>query len=196
MAGYAGVVTSSGEEADLRVGEEVYGICPGNIGTFIRGESKLFSRLPMGQSFADAAGTSLPFSIVFNALIEVAGLRRNQTVLIHSAADAIGQAALRIAQYIGAIAFVTVDTTDKKHLLLKVYNVPEHCIFDSRDTSFVDHILRMTGSGVDAVLNSLPDSGQVASAECTAPLGHFVQMHQSDLRIAKIAADRKFSIHM
>ncbi|KAI9647506.1 hypothetical protein NHQ30_003891 [Ciborinia camelliae] len=196
MAGYAGVVTNSGKEADLRIGEEVYGICSGNINTLIRGESRLFSRLPKGQSFAYAAGISLPFSIAYNALIEVAGLRRNQTVLIHSAADPIGQAALTIAQYIGAIAFVTVDTTDKKQLLLKSYNVPEHCIFDSRDFSFADHILRITGSGVDVVLNTLPDSGQIASAECTAPLGHFVQMHQIDIKIQKTAADRKLSVHI
>ncbi|KAJ8071241.1 hypothetical protein OCU04_001576 [Sclerotinia nivalis] len=195
MAGYAGVVTISGEEADLQIGEGVYGIGSGDISTFKRGDSRLFSRLPVGQSFADAAGISFPFSVAYNAMIESAGLRRNQTVLIHSAADAIGLAALQIAQYIGAVAFVTVDTIEKKLLLLKAYNVPEHCIFDSRDTSFADHILKITGSGVDVVLNSLPDSGQLASAECAKPFGHFIQM-QHELRISKVAADRKLSVHI
>ncbi|EDN96866.1 hypothetical protein SS1G_01792 [Sclerotinia sclerotiorum 1980 UF-70] len=195
IAGYAGIVTKSGEESDLQIGEEVYGIGTGDISTFKRSDSRLFSRIPVGQSFADAAGISLPFSVAYYAMIGLAGLRRNQTVLIHSAADAIGQAALQIAQYMGAVAFVTVDSIEKKMLLLKAYNVPENCIFDSRETSFADHILKITGSGVDVVLNSLPDSGQLASAECTKPFGHFVQMQQHELRISKVITGRKLSVH-
>lgn len=94
----------------------------------------------------------------------------------------VGQAAIVLAQYIGAEIFATVSTEAKKSLLMEKFNIKEDHIFNSRDTQFAQGIKRMTkGQGVDVVLNSLAGEALQQSWKCIRSFGRFIEMGQKDI---------------
>ncbi|MCJ1384293.1 hypothetical protein MMC17_007409 [Xylographa soralifera] len=102
-------------------------------------------------------------------------LKEGESVLIHSGAGGVGQAANQLARIRKARIFTTVGTVEKKKLIADVYKIPETDTFSSRNTSFAKAILRLTdGTGVDVVFNSLSGENTRASWSCIAPLGRFI----------------------
>jgi NADPH:quinone reductase-like Zn-dependent oxidoreductase len=91
----------------------------------------------------------LIFLTAYYALVTVGRLQPDETVLIHAAAGGVGQAAIAIAQYIGAEIYATVGSPEKRQLLIEQYGIPDDHIFSSRDTSFAKGVMRATnGLGV------------------------------------------------
>ena len=67
-------------------------------------------------------------------------------------------------------------------LLIDVYHIPSNHIFCSRDTSFAQDIMRTTHNrGVDVILISLSGDNLVASWECIAPFGRFIELGNADV---------------
>ena len=82
----------------------------------------------------------------------------------------------------GAEIYATVGSEDKVQFLMKTFNIPRHRIFNSRDDSFVEGIMRETNhNGVDLVLNSLSGELLHATWECVAPFGKMVEIGKRDL---------------
>ncbi|MCJ1263259.1 hypothetical protein MMC22_003129 [Lobaria immixta] len=107
--------------------------------------------------------------------------QHGEAVLIHSASGGTGQSAIQIAKYIGVEVYATVSSDIKKKWIQDLYEIPENHIFCSRNTAFAEKIVRMTqGRGVDVVLNTLSDEGLVASWECIASFGRFVEIGKKD----------------
>lgn len=94
----------------------------------------------------------------------------------------VGQAAIILAQHIGAEIFATVSTDAKKALLMDKYSIAEDHIFNSRDMQFAPGVMRMTDDrGVDVVLNSLAGESLRQSWQCIAKFGRFIEMGQKDI---------------
>lgn len=65
---------------------------------------------------------------------------------------------------------------------MRRYNIPASHIFSSRGISFIQGVQALTGGrGVDVVFNSLSGEGLVASWECIAPFGRFVEIGKKDI---------------
>ncbi|KAF2469062.1 reducing type I polyketide synthase [Lindgomyces ingoldianus] len=140
------------------------------------------SFIPDNLSFVDAAAIPTAFCTAYHSLINVARLQKNESVLIHAAAGGTGQAAVQVAQHVGAEIFATVGSVEKKNLLMEQYAIPEDHIFFSRDSSFADGVKRMTqGRGVDVVLNSLSGKLLIASWELIANFGRFIEIGRRDI---------------
>ena len=139
-------------------------------------------KIPDSMSFEEAAAVSVVHVTAYFALVNLARLRRGQSVLIHAAAGGVGQAAVQLARYLGLTVYVTVGTEDKRQLIIERYGVPEEYIFNSRDSSFVKGIQRVTqGRGVDCVLNSLSGELLRVSWGCLATFGTFVEIGLRDI---------------
>lgn len=83
---------------------------------------------------------------------------------------------------IGAETYVTVGTEQKVQHLMKTFNIPRNRIFNSRNDSFVEGVMRETGrKGVDLVLNSLSGELLHATWQCVAPFGKMVEIGKRDL---------------
>ncbi|EKG09670.1 Beta-ketoacyl synthase, partial [Macrophomina phaseolina MS6] len=122
------------------------------------------------------------FSTAHYCLAEVARLSAGETCLIHAAAGGLGQAAIQIAQNIGAEVFATVSSPEQRQLLMDEYGILAEHIFSSRDLSFAVGVMRMTnGRGVDVVLNSLAGEALRASWNCIATLGRFIEIGKRDV---------------
>ncbi|SPJ93275.1 uncharacterized protein FTOL_13881 [Fusarium torulosum] len=82
----------------------------------------------------------------------------------------------------GGEIYATVGSDKKKEYLVENFNIPRERIFNSRNTSFLDGVMRHTGGkGVDLVLNSLTGELLHASWKCVAKFGSLLELGKRDL---------------
>ncbi|KAI8632481.1 putative polyketide synthase [Xylariaceae sp. FL1651] len=180
----AGIVTRVGSNFASRysVGQRVAVVTGTPYASRTRANGHLIHPIPSSLSFNDAASIPVAYTTAFYGLVDCANLTKGQSVLIHAASGGLGQAAIMIAQHIGANIFVTVGSKDKASLLIEKYNIPESHIFSSRTTDFKTSIMHLTNQqGVDVVLNSLSGEALRATWECVAPMGTFVEVGKTDI---------------
>ena len=184
-AEFSGEVVQIGSSCQkFQPGDRVVAFHPSRYANYIRVQEDM----PVAKiqdekmTFATAAAIPVAYATAWITLSKTASLQRGETILIHSGAGGTGQAAIQVAQYLGATVFATVSTEEKKQLLMDRYRIPAEHIFSSRNTLFAKGIRRLTaGRGVDVVLNSLSGDGLVASWESVAPYGRFVEIGKNDI---------------
>ena len=150
--------------------------------TYVRAPVECVIKIPFGVSFVEAAAIPTNFVTVFHALHHVAHIQSDESILIHAAADGNGQAAIRVARCFGALVYAKVGSKEKKRLIMDLYGIPEDHILHSRDLPFAKGIKKMTeGRSVDVILNSLAGEGLVASWECLANYGRFIEIGKKNI---------------
>lgn len=138
-------------------------------------------RVDESISFVEAASIPLAFQTAAHALMNIAQLGPSHKVLIHGAAGSVGQAAISIAQYLGAEVYATVGSIEKQHLLMEERHIPGTRIFSSFSTTFADAILRQTAErGVDVILNCSSGDLNRESMACIADFGYLVDITKSE----------------
>ncbi|KAK8093927.1 hypothetical protein PG997_000612 [Apiospora hydei] len=181
----AGIVTKVGSGVtDVKIGDRmlVLSALHGTFQTHTRIPREIAAKIPDEMAFEEAAGIPVIFSTAYHCLIEVARLKKGETVLIHAAAGGVGQAAIQIAKNVGATVFATISSLEKKELIMTEYGIPEEHIFSSRDLSFAAGVMRITDNkGVDVILNSLAGEALRASFNCIATFGRFVEIGKRDI---------------
>ena len=185
----AGVVTRLGhgaEQSGLKLGDRVCGIAQGRFASSSWAYWTALAKLPDDMSWEDGAAIPIPYITAYHSLVRVTGLRKGESVLIHAAAGGIGQAAIVVAQHIGAEIFVTCSTKAKRDLLVENYHIDPTRILSSRDASFASAIMTATeGKGVDVILNSLSGPLLKATWSCIARFGRFVEIGKVDIEAAR-----------
>ncbi|TPX18755.1 uncharacterized protein E0L32_002612 [Thyridium curvatum] len=165
----------------LHQGDRVAAVTEGGYATTTRTKADKAFKIPKDMSFEEGATLPLAYSTAYYSLVEAGRLSEGETVLIHAAAGAVGQAAICIAQIVGANIYVTVGSAEKKALLMNEYGIPESNIFYSRDTSFGLAVRQATSTGgVDVVLNSLTGDGLRESWGCLNEFGRFIDIGKRD----------------
>ena len=179
----AGIITSVGcNVSDLAVGDRVCALATAAFATVARCTASCAVRIPEATDFEDAASLPVICTTVYHSLVNVASLRKGETILIHAAAGGVGQTAIMLSQSIGAEIFATVGNARKKEFLMSRYGIYEDHIFFSRDASFEDGIMNLTRKrGVDVALNSLSGDALRATWRCLAHFGRFVEMGKTDI---------------
>ncbi|KAK1689375.1 beta-ketoacyl synthase domain-containing protein [Colletotrichum godetiae] len=185
MAGEcAGIVRKVGSaiEDKFRVGDRVCGIFAEPFSSHPRIDGNFSCHLPENMPYSVGASIPVIFCTAYHCIVEVARLERGDTILIHAASGGVGQAAIQLAQSIGADIFCTVGSNAKRQLLIDTFNIPPDHIFSSRLRTFKQGIMRLTqGKGVNCVLNSLSGESLHDSFAVLAPLGTFVEIGKSDI---------------
>lgn len=179
----AGVVTRVGSRVQrVAVGDVVCGLLRGTFKTFARGTQWQFAKMPSGIDMAVGAAMPVVYTTAYYGLYDLARLQAGESILIHWGAGGVGQAAIQLANIIGAQVFVTVGSLDKRDFVHKQYGVPMDHILSSRDLSFVQGIKRLTdGRGVDVILNSTSGQTLRATLDCIAPYGRFIEIGKVDI---------------
>jgi NADPH:quinone reductase-like Zn-dependent oxidoreductase/NADP-dependent 3-hydroxy acid dehydrogenase YdfG len=180
----AGIVTKVGKiwEHRYKVGDRVTGVDALPFASHARLNGNLAHKIPDSISFEIAASVPTVYLTAWYALVHVSRLAKGQTVLIHAASGGVGQAAIQLAQYLGATIFATVGSEAKANLLVEEYGLPEDHIFSTRSRNFKEGVLRKTGGrGVDVVLNSLSGEMLSDSWEVVAQLGYFIEIGKTDI---------------
>jgi NADPH2:quinone reductase len=120
--------------------------------------------VPAGWADEQALGLVVNWPTALAALKPLGGLTAGQSVLIHAAAGATGQAAVTIAKHYGATVIATASPG--KHEVVRALGA-EH-VLDSRSADLAADVLRLTGgTGVDLVLESVGGTTLDASLAVT-----------------------------
>ncbi|MFI6513910.1 acyltransferase domain-containing protein, partial [Streptosporangium sp. NPDC050855] len=178
----AGVVTEVGPGVTgLAPGDRVFGLFGGAFGPSAVADHRVVARIPEGWSFEQAASVPIAYLTAYYGLVELAGLRRDETVLVHAATGGVGTAAVQLARHLGAEVFATASPA--KQAPLRELGLDDAHIASSRTLEFEPRFLRSTGGrGVDVVLNSLAGEFVDASLRLLSPGGRFMEMGKTDLR--------------
>ncbi len=169
----AGVVLDVGDGVPgLRPGDRVFGLVSGGFGTVAVTDHRFVAPIPAGWSFAQAASVPMAFLTAYYALVDLAGLRAGESVLVHAAAGGVGMAAVQVARHLGAEVFGTASPAKWPATGLDA----EH-LASSRDLAFAERF-----APVDVVLNALAGEFVDASLGLLKPGGRFVEMGKADLR--------------
>ncbi|KAI5861319.1 hypothetical protein GGS23DRAFT_598486 [Durotheca rogersii] len=178
----AGVVVRTGAEVtELAPGDRVMGLCNGCLATRNVVPAEIVVKIPGDLSFEAAATVPVCFGTVIHSIVEVARLQPGQSILIHSACGGVGLAAIQLSRMLGAEIYATVGSERKVAHLVEKLGVPRERIFNSRDASFAEGILRATGGrGVDLVLNSLSGDLLHESWRCVARFGTMIELGLRD----------------
>ena len=171
----SGVVTAVGADVKtFRVGDEVIAAqAVGSLRQFVTVAADWVVKKPQEMTFAEAATVPTTFLTAYYGLVHCAQLRAGDRILIHSAAGGVGQAAVQIAQQMGAEIFATASLP--KWSFLRSSGISQ--VMNSRTVAFADEILSATeGKGVDVVFNSLNGEFIGKSLEALAPKGRFVEI--------------------
>jgi len=174
----AGIVTRCGEEVTAFVpGDEVVMVAP-HFASYLIAPSGIGVHRP----------TSLPavespiftnYVTAYYGLVEIARLQPKERVLVHLASGGVGQAAIAIANMVGAEVFATAGSNEKRDHL-RQQGIAH--VFDSRSLDFADRVMNITGgAGVDVVLNSLSGEALRRSWDVLAPYGRFVEIGKRDI---------------
>ncbi|WP_436849183.1 SDR family NAD(P)-dependent oxidoreductase [Streptomyces atriruber] len=178
----AGVVTEVGPDvAHLSVGDRVMGVLHGSFGPTAVADTRMVAPVPQGWDMRQAAGMPVAYLTAWYGLVELAGLKAGERVLIHAATGGVGMAAVQIARHLGAEVFATASPA--KHAVLEEMGIDAAHRASSRDLDFEDVFRPATdGQGVDVVLNSLTGEFIDASLRLLGEGGRFLEMGKTDLR--------------
>ncbi|MEV7030926.1 type I polyketide synthase [Streptomyces sp. NPDC093272] len=174
----AGVVTEVADDVtDLAPGTRVTGLFGDAFAPVAVAERAAVAPIPDGWTFEQAAAMPIAHLTARLGLVELAGLRPGEKVLIHSAAGGVGMAAVQLARHLGAEVYGTAS--EGKWQVLRELGLDDAHITSSRDTGFATKF-----GPVDVVLNSLSGEFVDASAALLRPGGRFLEMGKTDLRDA------------
>jgi polyketide synthase 12 len=178
----AGVVLETGPGVTgLMPGDAVMGLFTGAFSPVAVTDARLVTRVPAGWSLAQAAAAPVVFLTAWYALVELAGLRPGESVLVHAAAGGVGMAAVQVARFLGAEVFATASPG--KWPAVRALGVDGDHLASSRSTEFEGTFLAATGGrGIDVVLDALAGEFVDAGLRVTAPGGRFVEMGKADIR--------------
>ncbi|KAK6856599.1 hypothetical protein PG995_006786 [Apiospora arundinis] len=179
----SGVIARTAPDVlSFRAGDRVAFFKKGAFGNRVQASVDVVHAIPDGMGFEEAATIPCVFMTCLCALVELAGIKRGDRVLIHSATGGVGLAAIQLCRYFGAEIYATVGTEEKRDFLRETYRIPDSHIFSSRDTGFASGILQQTGGkGVNTILNSLSGELLHESWRVIAKGGTMVEIGKRDI---------------
>lgn len=182
----------SGEVAETGIGvalfqpgDEVFGMLPypgghGALAEYVVGPARAFARKPTVLDHVQAAAIPLAALTAWQALVDTAGLRAGQRVLIHAAAGGVGHFAVQIAKARGAHVIGTASAPN--HDFLRGLGADE--VIDYRTTDVAEAVRE-----VDVVLDSIDDDNSIRSLRTLRQGGVLVTLRPMGTGNLAAAAD-------
>ena len=166
----AGRIDAVGDAVDASwIGKDVFALTRfgGYSDVVCVPEPQVYGR-PPGMTLEEAAAIPVNYLTAYQLVVVMGGLRKGQTVLVHSAGGGVGIAVIQLAKRIGARVIGTASTT--KHDFLKSIGV-DFCI-DYRKEDFEQRSREFTHArGVDLVLDAVGGASFRKSYRVLAPSG-------------------------
>jgi NADPH:quinone reductase-like Zn-dependent oxidoreductase len=182
-----GVIDAIGDDVtDVRVGDPV--IITAIPDPSARGSYAEYTTIPAGAVIPRPAGLDIlqaaavwvGFSTAYGALVEEAGLRPADRVLISGASGSVGRAAIQVSNRLGAVPIAITRHAAKAEELL---NAGAAAVIATDCEGIVEAVGRLTaGAGVDMVLDLVRGPGQAELVKATRPGGRVVEAGFLDSR--------------
>ena len=137
---------------------------------------------PAGMSAAEGAALPVNYFTAYMLVIAMGGLRKGETMLVHSAGGGVGIAATQLAKHIGANVIGTASTS--KHEFLRSIGV-DHLI-DYRREDFEKRTMDITrGRGVELILDAVGGDSFKKGYRVLAPTGRLGMFGMSSAATGK-----------
>jgi len=184
----AGVVLEVGSGVtDLTPGDRVFGLVLDAFGPVAVADRRTIVRMPDTFTFTQAAALPVVYLTAYYGLVNLAGLKSGERLLVPAAAGGVGMAAVHLARHWGVEVYATASPA--KWESVRALGVPAERIASSRDLAFRDTFLAATGgNGVNVVLNSLAGEFVDASLDLLPRGGRFIEMGKADIRDPQVVA--------
>jgi NADPH:quinone reductase-like Zn-dependent oxidoreductase len=184
----SGVVEEAGfGVTTLKPGDEVFGMpwfprAASAYAEFVTAPSRHFVPKPAALDHVAAAALPLAGLTAWQALVDTAGVRAGQRVLVHAAAGGVGHLAVQIAKARGAYVIGTASAA--KHDFVRGLGADE--VIDHRGTRFEDEV-----SDVDVVIDLVGGETGVRSLDVLRPDGLLVAVPSgTSQELVEVAGER------
>ncbi|MFH8617567.1 zinc-binding dehydrogenase [Streptomyces sp. NPDC017979] len=170
----SGVVVGTGPGADdFQPDDEVWYLAPvfagqGTYAEFHVVDQALIAPKPARLSHVEAAGLALVGVTAWEALVERAGVRGGERVLVHGGAGGVGSAAIQVARALGAEVVTTARARD--HAFVTELGADHAIDFSAGD--YVPQVREL--GGVDVVLDTVGGDTLTRSPEVLIDRGRVV----------------------
>jgi NADPH:quinone reductase-like Zn-dependent oxidoreductase len=180
----AGTVDQVGAGVEgFQAGQPVVGMC--NFGGYSEQvclPADLVFGVPEGLELIQAAAIPVNYLTAWQMLKVMAPIGPGDTVLVHSAAGGVGQAAVQICRLAGARVLGTASP--RKHDLLREQGL--NLVLDSQDSGFARQVREATGGrGADVVLEPRNGPWIMESYKALAKCGRLVLFGFSHAAVGK-----------
>jgi len=173
----------------FKVGDEVFAYTRkpivkwGGYAEFIAVDAHAAAKKPAKVSLAESAALPLVTLTAWQSLVDVAHLKKGQTVLVHAGAGGVGGMAIQLAHAIGATVITTASL--KNHDYVKALGAGVAIDYTKED--FVSAIKRLYPEGVDVVYDCVGGEIEKRSLALVKSGGWFVTIcnHKLDPTIAR-----------
>jgi NADPH:quinone reductase len=172
----AGTVSAIGPDVQgFKVGDAVSTIpafslnAYGLYGELANAPAHAVTHHPASLSWVEAAAIWMQYLTAYGALIDIAGLKSGDTVLIPAASSSVGLAAIQIAKSVGAVPVALTRGSSKRADLEKAGAA--HVIV-TEEQDLVEEVMKITGGkGARIVFDSVGGPTFAKLVEATARLG-------------------------
>jgi NADPH:quinone reductase-like Zn-dependent oxidoreductase len=170
----------------FKPGDEVFGMVPyphgvGSHAEYVTAPARAFARKPPAIDHVQAGALPLAALTAWQALVDTAGVRPGQRVLIHAAAGGVGHLAVQIAKARGA--YVVGTASAGHHDLVRSLGTDE--MIDYRSADFADAV-----SDIDVVLEVIGGDYPERSLRVLRPGGILVSLLPFPPGVREAAAER------
>ncbi|MFI8082140.1 NADP-dependent oxidoreductase [Kitasatospora sp. NPDC086009] len=184
----SGVVEAVGPGVTIhRPGDEVFGMLPypygvGAFAEYAVAPARALVRKPAGVDHVQAGAIPLAALTAWQVLVDAAGVRPGERVLIHAAAGGVGHLAVQIAKTRGAYVIGTASAP--KHALLRELGADELIDYRTEDFTRI--------APVDLVLDTIGGDTAIRSLDTLKPGGRLISIALGALPadLAELAAAR------
>jgi NADPH:quinone reductase-like Zn-dependent oxidoreductase len=179
-ADLAGVVEALGEGVTrFKVGDEVYGMAggvrglPGSLAEYTAVYADALALKPKNLSMREAAAIPLVFLTAWEGLVDRAGVRAGQRVLVQGGAGGVGHMAVQIARAHGAEVFATASA--EKREIVESFGATA---IDYRKSTVEQYVADHTdGMGFDVVYDSVGGQALDDSLVAARTYGHVLSCY-------------------
>ncbi|KAI1865108.1 hypothetical protein JX265_008155 [Neoarthrinium moseri] len=178
-----GIIEEIGRDVQgFDIGHRVIAISRGTLRQRIVCPKTLVQKLPDEVTGPSVVLLPTSLAIADYALHTLVSLQRQRTVLIHSGAGPVGQAAVRMAKQIGAKVLATVTNDQQRHILRHCHQLPDEWILDGNSLFLIESINQLTNNqGVDVIFD-LTTEHYESNRQCIASLGHIITLANQETR--------------
>ncbi|EDU50374.1 Qor NADPH:quinone reductase [Pyrenophora tritici-repentis] len=151
---FSGIVISSPTHSTLQPGTRVFG---GGLGAYaeeICATEESVRRVPEQWTNAEACAVGASGAVSYGALLDVASLKRGETVLVFGASGGLGVMAVQIAKAVGARVIAVVGDEEKGEMVRKI---GADAVVDYHDEKWEERVKDLTErrEGVDVVYDAI-----------------------------------------
>lgn len=171
----AGEVVACGPGVEGRaVGDRVMTMCSGGYAELVTVDARLPMPAPAGLSWEQTATLPVALMTEFDALVNAAGLRAGESVLITAGGSGVGLIGVQLAKALGAGTVIASVLGSRQRDLLTVLGADT--VVEGTDADLVETVRAATGGGVEIVIDHVGAAMLAANLDLLAVGGRLVSV--------------------